>query len=58
MDYIYLGDRLTAPELKNQSCSAIRRQNGKCIRGRMSTMLVRLENGKVHNILARRLRKK
>jgi hypothetical protein len=58
MDYTYLGDKLTIDSLKGKQCNAIRRTNGKCIRSKMSTMLVKFENGTVHNILARRLRKK
>ena len=57
MEYIYLGDRLTDESLKNKKCNAVRRANGKCIRSRMSTMLVIFEDGKMCNILARRLRK-
>lgn len=55
-DYIYLGDRLTDPKLKGKECNAIRRPDGKCIRSKMSTMLVSF-NGITHNVLARRLRK-
>jgi hypothetical protein len=54
-DYIYLGDKITDPELKGKECNAVRK-NGKCIRGKMSTMLVSF-NGITHNVLARRLRK-
>ena len=56
MDYIYLGDKFTDTSLKNKECNALRRNNGKCIRGKMSTMLVSFD-GIVHNVLARRLRK-
>ena len=57
MDYLYLGDRLTDPVLKNMNCSAVRRSNGKCIRSKKATMLVQFENGIKHVVLARRLRK-
>ena len=57
MDYIYLGDRLTNLPLKNMKCNAVRRANGKCIRSKMSTMLVMFEDGIIHNVIARRLRK-
>ncbi len=57
MDYIYLGDRFTSEELKNKKCSAVRGENGKCIRSCMSTMLVVFENGDKHVVLARRLKK-
>jgi hypothetical protein len=55
-EYIYLGDKFTKPSLKGRECSAVRRDNGKCIRSRMSTMLVTFD-GIIHNVLARRLRK-
>jgi len=55
-DYIYLGDRLTDESLKGKPCNAVRRANGKCIRSRMSTMLVEFDGTK-HNVLARLLRK-
>jgi hypothetical protein len=53
-DYIYIGDRLTDPLLKNKPCNSVRRNN-KCIRGN-SKMLVTFDNGKCV-VLARRLRK-
>ena len=57
MEYIYLGDRLTRPELKKQACKAVRRPDGKCIRGRNGNMLVEFPGvGKVV-ILGRLLRK-
>lgn len=56
MDYKYLGDRLTRPELRGAQCKAVK-SNGKCIRGRNSNMLVEFENGLRVNILARLLRK-
>lgn len=45
MDYIYLGDRLTRPELRRMPCRAVRRSDGKCIRGRNSNMLVEFGGG-------------
>ena len=56
MEYIYLGCRLTDQRLKNAQCNAIRK-NGKCLRSRIGTMLVEFENGELHIVLARRLRK-
>ena len=56
MDYIYLGDRLTDPKYKRQPCKAVRKENGKCIRGKNGNMLVEFESGKV-NVIARLLRK-
>jgi hypothetical protein len=57
MDYIYRGDKLTDPLLKNKPCSAVRRPDGKCIRGRNGSMLVYFENGIKVNIIGRRLKK-
>ena len=56
MEYIYLGDKITDSALKGKGCNAIRRTNGKCIRSRMSTMLVEFDGVK-HNVLTRLLRK-
>jgi len=55
-EYIYLGDRFTDPALKGRMCCAVRRDNGKCMRSRLGTMLVSFD-GIIHNVLARRLRK-
>jgi len=55
--YTYLGDRLTDPHLKGQPCDAVRRADGKCIRGRMGTMLVRFASGETQNVVARQLRR-
>ena len=54
-EYVYLGDRFTRPELKGAVCDAVRR-NGKCVRSRMGTMLVKFAHGR-ENVLARRLRR-
>jgi hypothetical protein len=56
MEYIYLGDRNTAPGLRQRLCSAIRR-NGKCIRGKNGSMLVQFKDGEVTVIIGRLLRK-
>lgn len=55
--YIYSGDKFTCPDLKGQRCTAIRRPDGKCIRGRNSNMAVVFDNGEQAVVLARRLRK-
>ncbi len=55
-EYIYHGDRFTDPALKNKQCSAVRRQDGKCIRGKNGNMLVEFEGVRV-NVIARQLRK-
>ena len=55
MRYVYLGDRLTAPEFKGQPCDPVRRADGKCIRGR-GAMLVRFSDGLPRVVIARLLR--
>lgn len=57
MTYTYLGDRLTDPRLKGQPCEAVRNSRGKCVRGRMGTMLVRFGTEWV-NVVGRLLRKR
>jgi hypothetical protein len=54
--YRYLGDRLTLPQLKGRTCHAIRRHDGKCIRGRNGSMLVSF-GGEKHVVIGRLLRK-
>ncbi|AMM50374.1 hypothetical protein TH61_03125 [Rufibacter sp. DG15C] len=39
--YRYLGDKHTDPALKGATCEAVRQENGKCIRGKNGSMLVR-----------------
>ena len=56
MEYIYLGDRSTDPLLKKQLCKAIRRVNGKCIRGKNGAMMVEMEGKKIV-VVGRLLRK-
>ncbi len=56
MEYTYLGDRNTNDLLKHKTCKAVRR-NGKCIRGKNGSMLVIFENGEMHVIIGRLLRK-
>jgi len=55
-EYFYLGDKLTDLSLKNRSCYAVRRKDGKCIRGKNGNMLVEIDGIRV-NIIGRRLRK-
>ena len=55
-EYRYLGDRLTSPELKGRGCSAVRREDGKCIRGRNGLMLVDFD-GEKKTVIGRLLRK-
>jgi hypothetical protein len=54
--YRYLGDRLTSGHLKGMICHAVRRADGKCIRGKNGSMLVSF-NGEIHVVLGRLLRK-
>ncbi len=56
--YTYIGDRMTDQAYKGRQCKAIKRADGKCIRGRNSNMLVEFDNGEKAVILARLLRKK
>jgi len=55
--YTYLGDRLTDGTLKQCRCRAVRRADGKCIRGRNGSMLVALDDGRKLVVLGRLLRK-
>ena len=54
--YRYLGDRWTAAALKGARCTAVRRADGKCIRGRNGSMLVRFDDGNRHIVAGRLLR--
>lgn len=55
--YTYRGDKHTAPHLRGAVCSAVRRPDGKCIRGQLGTMLVEFETYGRHVVLGRQLRK-
>lgn len=57
MEYVYLGDRNTDASIKGKECRAVRRADGKCIRGKNGSMLVEFENGKKNVIVGRLLRK-
>ncbi|GAA4454775.1 hypothetical protein GCM10023189_21690 [Nibrella saemangeumensis] len=57
MIYTYLGDRMTDPDLKGATCSAVRRADGKTIRGKNGSMLVQFENGRTAVVIGRLLRK-
>lgn len=54
--YTYRGDRWTAPELKGAVCQAVRRPDGRCVRGKNGSMLVTIA-GVRHVVLGRQLRK-
>ena len=58
MTYTYIGDRHTDARLKGRQCTAIRNERGKCICGKLATMLVMFTNGEKHVVLRRQLRKK
>lgn len=55
--YVYRGDRWTMASLRGRHCEAVRRADGRCIRGRNGNMLVRFTNGEVCVVLGRQLRK-
>lgn len=56
-DYVYLGDKFSLDgDYNNRKCKAVRRIDGKCVRGKNSNMLVDFDGIKVV-VLARRLRK-
>jgi hypothetical protein len=55
-EYKYLGDKYTEPSLRGALCSAVRRPDGKCIRGKNGSMLVDF-NGEKHVVMGRLLRK-
>ena len=57
MEYVYLGDRNTDPSVKNTFCKAVRRADGKCIRGKNGSMLVQFEDGRQSVLVGRLLRK-
>ena len=57
MTYRYLGDRLTDQKYKGCECDAVRRPDGKCVRGKNGSMLVRFKNGETVNLTGRLLRK-
>jgi hypothetical protein len=56
-DYRYRGDRLTDVTFRGETCTAVRRGDGKCVRGRNGSMLVRFLDGRVAVVLGRHLRK-
>lgn len=56
-EYTYLGDRFTDARYKKQPCKAVRRADGKCIRGANGAMLVEFEGGDKTVVIGRLLRK-
>jgi len=55
--YVYRGDRWTDQAFKGQRCEAVRRPDGKCIRGRNGSMLVCFADGTRAVVLGRQLRR-
>lgn len=55
--YVYVGDRMTDPELKGANCSAVLRSDGKCHRGKNGNMLVEFAGGRQAVVIGRLLRK-
>lgn len=55
--YRYLGDHMTDAGLRGAGCTAVRREDGRCIRGKNGSMLVRFDDGRVAVVLGRLLRK-
>lgn len=57
MRYTYLGDNMTAPELRGMQCDPVRRTDSKCIVSvKMATALVQDESGTRYVVKRRRLR--
>lgn len=55
--YIYHGDKLTDPTLKKAICHPVRRDDGKCIRGKNGSMLVHFPGHGDAVVIGRLLRK-
>lgn len=55
-EYRYHGDKQTDSQLKSRLCKAVRRADGKCIRGKNGSMLVEFESGR-QIVVGRLLRK-
>lgn len=59
MRYVYLGDRMTRPDLRGAECDPIRRADGRTIVStRRATAKVIFEDGSIHVVARRRLRLK
>lgn len=56
-EYIYHGDKLTSPLLRKKECRAVRREDGKCIRGKNGSMLVHFPGHGDCIVIGRLLRK-
>jgi hypothetical protein len=58
IQYRYMGDRITDTSLKGNTCSAVRRPDGKCIRGPNGSMLVEFTNPRLKAVVIGRLLRK
>ncbi|MFC2126637.1 hypothetical protein ACFLU5_17755 [Bacteroidota bacterium] len=60
MDYVYQADKIAevmdSPYIM-MPCNAVKRKDGKCIRGKNANMLVEFEDGFRVVVLGRRLKK-
>lgn len=52
--YTYRGDRMTDPALVGKACAAVLRADGKCICGKLSTMLVLFDGEERPRVVLRR----
>lgn len=57
-EYVYVGDKLTDSQLVGLPVMAVRRADGKCVRGANGNMLVEAADGRRFNVLGRLLRKR
>jgi hypothetical protein len=55
-DYTYIGSKITDEAYKGKPCNAVRRRDGKCIRGKNGSMLVEFDGVRV-NVIGRLLRR-
>ena len=58
VEYMYLGDRITDSLLKGNRCKAVRRADGKCIRGVNGSMLVEFTDLQLRAVVIARLLRK
>lgn len=57
MRYMFLGDKLTRPELRGMECDPVRRPDGRCIVNvKLASALVIDAQGQRHVVPRRRLR--
>jgi hypothetical protein len=58
IEYRYIGDRITDAILKGSKCKAVRRADGKCIRGANGSMLVEFTDLRLRAVVIGRLLRK